>query len=531
MQAFVRTAILTCVFFVAGATAALADEAKTFAVLPFQTNGPVAYTYLEKAIPQMLTSRLYWKDHFVAVDSAAYEGVSAPSSNDAAKAAVKKVGVDYLVYGSVTIVGDQSSVDLRVASANGTVWPRSASSKVDQMIPTLEEMADAVNAEVFKREVAPAVAEQPTMTSEYQITPVLEMDSRSNSLSIPAHGMAVEDVNGDGRNEIVLLTEHEVFVYSYENARMELLASYKGPMRLSLIAVRVADLDRDGTPEIIVSAVDTDQTPNSFILNFRDGGLRVTEERIRYLLNVVRMPPEFMPVLIGQTLARGNDMWREPVYEMVKMGGGYDKGIRLTLPEKANLFNFVWIPASEKEGAKIVILEPSGERLRVFTEQFARLAETAESYSGATAALEQDQSLEVMGKDSVLMGSNYYIPMPMLVVDLDRNGRYELVVNRPISVAAQFFERYRFFPQGEIHSLFWDGLGLTLDWKTRRIKGSVVAYDIKDMDGSGEPKLVVCVNTHPGNLGMKARKTMIITFPLSMEKTSPAVPRRVVPEL
>ena len=52
----------------------------------------------------------------------------------------------------------------------------------------------------------------------------------------------------------------------------------------------------------------------------------------------------------------------------------------------------------------------------------------------------------------------------MLVVNLDKDDRYELLVSKNISLAAQFFETYRTFSQGEIHSLYWDGVGMITSW-------------------------------------------------------------------
>ena len=112
--------------------------------------------------------------------------------------------------------------------------------------------------------------------------------------------------------------------------------------------------------------------------------------------------------------------------------------------------------------------------------------------------------------------------MRMLAIDLERDGNYELLVNKPISTASEIFDRYRFFPQSEIHSLFWDGLGLNLQWKTRRIKGSMVDYTIGDANNDGIPDLVVCLNTHPGALGVKARKTVVMLYPLDVSRTDPA---------
>ena len=98
---------------------------------------------------------------------------------------------------------------------------------------------------------------------------------------------------------------------------------------------------------------------------------------------------------------------------------------------------------------------------------------------------------------------------------------WELLVNKPLSVAAQFFENYRNFPESEIHALFWDGVGLSLLWKTRRIKGSVADFALSDVDNNGVPDLIAAVNTHPGALGLQNRKTIVIAYPLDLSQADP----------
>ena len=132
-----------------------------------------------------------------------------------------------------------------------------------------------------------------------------------------------------------------------------------------------------------------------------------------------------------------------------------------------------------------------------------------------------------MGKDNILIPSKYFVPLRMIPSDLEQDGSWELLVNKPISVSAQFFENYRFFPEGEIESLYWDGVGLGLQWKTCRIKGSVVDFALADPNNDGTKDLVVCLNTHPGALGLQNRKTVVVFYPLDLSmmdpKTAPAL--------
>ena len=98
----------------------------------------------------------------------------------------------------------------------------------------------------------------------------------------------------------------------------------------------------------------------------------------------------------------------------------------------------------------------------------------------------------------------------------DVRGKYEVIMNKDISVAAQVFQRFRRFSQGEVHSLFWDGVGMNLAWKTRRIKGTVVDLALEDLQNTGKKQLVVCLNTYSGAVGIGAEKTVIVTYDLDV---------------
>ena len=61
MTSSIRSVFWALALLLLGAANALAADVKTFTVLPFTVNGPAGYKYLEQSIPQMFSSRLYWK--------------------------------------------------------------------------------------------------------------------------------------------------------------------------------------------------------------------------------------------------------------------------------------------------------------------------------------------------------------------------------------------------------------------------------------------------------------------------------------
>lgn len=542
MHLIIRTALVLCTMLVFVAQA-LAADVRSYAVLPFKVNGSSGFTYLEKAIPSMLNSRLYWQGHVQPVSDAALAKAGRVSDSGSAAKALAATGADYLIWGDVTVMGDDASLDVRVLDKAGKEWRKGTKTRVNDLISSLQNVSDNLNAEVFGRgssrpaataaaasagQANPNFIEKDATQRQVYLNPQFRYQGsdgtryRSQTLPYAAVGMIVADVNGDGKNEVVVLGEKNLYVYQWQNERLVELGVYKIPGRTMALSIRGIDLDRDRTDEIVLTTYDEEYTqPYSYILSFRGNQFKTLVSRSPYYLNVVRLTPDFMPTLIGQKGDPSRIFSRTGVYEMAKQGDELVQTKKLELPSGVNVMNFAWLPGTPgKETEKLVVLTDD-ERLRTFSPQASQLNQTDEKYSGSAIGIAEQTTLPGMGKSNVLIPSKYFVPLRMIPSDLEQDGSWELLVNKPISVAAQYFENYRFFPEGEIHTLYWDGVGLSLQWKTRRIKGSVVDFAISDPNNDGTKDLVVCLNTHPGALSLQNRKTVIVSYPLDLNQTDP----------
>ena len=113
--------------------------------------------------------------------------------------------------------------------------------------------------------------------------------------------MIVADVNGDGKNESGRARQKRLYVYQWQNERLVQLGEYKIPTRMMPLALRSIDLNRDraegdhpdGLRRRLHAAVfhGPELQGNTFT---------EVAERLPYYLNVVRIPPDYMPTLIGQ---------------------------------------------------------------------------------------------------------------------------------------------------------------------------------------------------------------------------------------
>jgi TolB-like protein len=541
-------AFLAAFLFVAlAASPALAQQPLTYGVLPFEVHGPEIYNHLSQGIQSMLISRLNREGRFVPVDKAKVSptGKLAPGSTEQAREIAASLGAEYLIWGSVTILGKEASLDIQVMEQGQEPWSQSSRTVLDNLIPVLESSAASINDRIFpSQRPDPVPAKSGTMVK--QLSPGLVMNEteqgqqfylnpefryggttdaagqfRSQSLPFSSLGMIVGDADNDGRNEIFIIEDRRVRAYSFEQGKLLELDTFELPHTFLCLNINMLDIDRDGYQEIIVTALQ-EKTPRSFMLNLKDKKFTAVAERIDLYLNVIRTPPDFLPTLIGQKQG-WERLLQSPVHEIDRISGEFRLGRRLSLPSEANALNFNYLP--QKDGYKLVLADKK-DKLRIYSERGELQYSTMDEYAGSGIGLETDDTMPGLRKSRSSEGNEtyYYVPLRLLPMDLNKDGNAELIVNRNISLAGRLFGRYRSFPQGEIHNLVWDGIGLNTTWKTRRLKGTVEDYGVADINNDGRLDLYVLVNTHPGFSGMTNIKTVIMGYTLDLETLSLDIP-------
>jgi hypothetical protein len=476
------------------------------------------------------------------------------SGGEDAKKALGASKADYIIWGNATIVGEECNLEVYVLGKDGKEWRKSGKCPAKSLMGAVQGLADSIGMEVFGRpaqqagvqqglpivnQMNPDIVVNQSGQQQVYLNPQFRYQGaaggdasrlRTQTLPFTMVDFLVGNFSGKNQNEVAILSDHRLHIYAWEQGRLKPLAETVVSMSAQNYALRAIDLDRDGALELVVSTFMPDtkehqggNQPGSYIYSFAGGRLRPFCDRSPYFLSVVKMPPNFTPMLVGQAWD-SMKVFAPGVREMIRSGNKYALGGRLTLPNDANAFNFTWLPGGKSgEGDKLVVLAED-ERLKVFGPKGDEMYKSMEKFSGSSTGIEHVKGVYGLGRSSVELPDKYFAPMRMLPVDLNRSGEYVLLVNKPISMAAQFFERYRFFPEGEIQALFWDGVGLGMQWKTRRIKGSVVNLDLGDIMNNGVQSLVVGINTHPGAVAVNKRQSFLLIYPLDTSRMDPNTP-------
>jgi len=116
-----KAAIFALIFFIFPISVFAA--AKTVAILPFKVNAEKDMSFLRDGIYDMLASRLYKEDEVEVLSRQKVEKALASASGGVTEANArdlgKQLGVDFMLFGSLTVLGNSISVDSKMVDVTG----------------------------------------------------------------------------------------------------------------------------------------------------------------------------------------------------------------------------------------------------------------------------------------------------------------------------------------------------------------------------------------------------------------------------
>lgn len=323
---------------------------------------------------------------------------------------------------------------------------------------------------------------------------------KSPEFSTELRGLAVGDVNGDGLNEIVMIDDRNIFIYQKKGNEFRLVQEIPGKRYDSYIAVDVADINRNGVGEIIVSTY-AGALVDSFVLEFRNGRFETIAHDLRWFMRVIENASG-APLLMGQ-LRGVESAFTTPIHEIVWQNGAYREGRRMPVPVGLAVYGLT-LDKLAPGGAETVIAlneddylclyRPTDKplsRVAVFGGSEEFLWKSDDVFGGSNTFVEPIVQTPAVEGDDV--NKTRYINQRILTCDTNNDGKREIIIVKNHSSAKRLFERVKLFTSAEVFNLEWDGMGMVENWRTRKITGYVADYQFKDMDNDGKNELVLAV--------------------------------------
>jgi TolB-like protein len=493
-------------------------KAYKVAILPFLIHSQENLDYLREGVYDILASRIVVEGRIEVIDHSLVERAlfeERPMRLD--EAAATKIGVragaDYVVLGSLTKVGDYISLDARMISIREEKPPLTAFTHhrgIEDVMVKIADFAQEIGYKLLGRR--PVVGRSEESGHPYFIQPNREIGrlgsespgfKKTETFGFEIKGLDIGDVDGDKKNEIVVMDKNTVYVFKYDGERMSLFQKIETGYHNNFLTLDVADVNRNGYAEIIVTSVVNDNL-RSFILEFEKGKFRKIVENAGWYFRVLEHPMKG-PMLMGQQMG-SEGTYVGSIHEFVWKNDSFQKGPKLPLPRETNIFGFTLRQVRGEAKPDIIRLDES-DRLNLLSEDGKLLWRSGGKFGGTNNSYDTSKK-PMPGFMPNEVPFRVYIPGRILTRDLDGDGNAEVIVNKNNSATGTLFERIRSYEKGEIHSLVWDQETLMTDWKTREINGYIADYQVRDADNDGVEELVVAtVIPTEGVTGIFSRKS------------------------
>jgi len=493
------------------------DKVYKVAILPFTIHSQENLDYLREGINDILTSRITVEERVVVmersiVERALYEEKPMRLDETAAAKIGMRIGADYIVLGSITKVGDYISLDARLISITEEKPPVTVYTQqkgIDDVMIKIGDFAQDIGYKILGRRTMAGRPGESRHLPRGARGGIERLNrgsvdyKKSQSFDFKIKGLDVGDVDGDKKNEIVIMDDHNLYIFKYDGDKLTLFRKIEQGNEHNFLTLDVVDLNRNGHAEIIVTSVVEDDV-RSFLLEYEEGRFKKITEKSNWFFRVLVHPKEG-PILLGQR--RGSDGFPvDPVYRMVWKKKSFEKGPKMDFPPGTNIYG-VAMADIRGEGKPQIIALDRFDRLNVISEDGKTMWKSIDRFGGTDIFYDTKKKWRDDYKD----GSPYrvYIPGRILVKDLYGDGIPQIIINKN-ELTTRIFEKARSFESGEIYCLIWDESDLVTDWKTRTLRDYIADFQVKDVDNDGNEDLVFAVvgskETGEGDSGLFSNK-------------------------
>jgi TolB-like protein len=526
--------------------ASTAAEPKRIALLPFKINAEKDMSFLRDGIFDMLTSRLSKEGEVVVLSRKEAETALAAIAADRTvnEALAREIGTrlnaDFTLFGSLTVLGDSISIDSKMVDVSGsrpTMTFSDQSQDLGGVITKINLIAAEINEKIGGRQVAVAkkTAPQPQAAklpkddahahpekllqgrgAEEDGSPFIMREEkqetfqkfwRSASFKHLINGIALGDVDSDGKIETVVITPHAVIIYRSENERFYKAHEINEMKGIYNIGVDVADINGNGFPEIFVTSLKATRNGlSSFVLEYNGQQFSKIVEHSGWFFRVAD-DPNLGKILLGQKHRRGL-MFSNKIYDLVWQNSAYKQENEINTPRKTSLLGFA-LGDVLNDGQETAVAYQEDDYIQIIASSGEVMWKSSERYGGSTLYFADT----ITDRGDVL--NPKYFPMRLLVGDTNGDGTTEVIAVKNYEMARRKLEKFRKFTNAHVESLSWDGLGLTLNWKTRKISGHIRDFALGDFDNDGKVELIAAVIQSEGAVVLLTQpKSTLIAYEL-----------------
>jgi TolB-like protein len=482
------------------------------AILPFLIHSQENLDYLREGIYDILSSRISVEGRIAVIDKSAveralYEERPMRLDEAVAKKIGQRVGADYAVLGSLTKIGEYISLDAHLISVTEEKPPVGVYTQhkgIEDVMLKIGDFAEDMGYRISGHRPPVSRPGEQKQASIERRKPEEADYKKTQSFGFEIKGLDIGDVDGDKKNEIVVMDRNNLYVFKYDGEKIALFQKIAQGSEHNFLTLDVADVNRNGVAEIIVTSVIEDNL-QSFILEFEQGKFKRVMEKENWYFRVLD-PPKEGPILMGQRMG-SEGIFAGPIYQFVWKKNAFKRGSKMSFPDNARVFGLT-VADLRKTGKPDAVFLNDKDQLYIVDQKGKLVWKDKRRFGGSVNFYETSKKL-VDGSNPARERLTFlvYIPGRILSKDLDGDGIPEVIINSNGLASGKIFDKARTYDTGEIYALIWEENVLVTNWKTKQINGYIADFQIKDADNDGEEDLVVAVMPLPGDISGKIAGT------------------------
>lgn len=507
-----------------------ATKAKVGAIvfLPFTVKTQPPQEHLRAGLTSVLATRMADRTGLAAVHGAdktgSLEAQLQQGRQQEARQLLRQLGGDWLLLGSLE--QREKGYEVRIHAFSGSkAAPASFSRAIDTLdktIPAIDALSAEIAAKVFHQEpeeeqtaadalgkdgmsgfqtahpdkawrdgIYTASGQTALPSSAAGSSLFRQLNSLSSGeLALSLKAMDAGDLDGDGREELVLLEQGRLILARFSADRFQQVAELPLPSHLAFHAVSLADINGDRRPEICISA-SSGSIPSSQVLSWDGKKFHRLHEQVPFYLRP-DVDSSGQPALLGQA---GGSIFRLAVNQ----AGELDRGEELAIPQGFSLHDFIRADLNQDGRPEFIGLTEEN-KLLVQDQASKPLWKSEESYGASREVLGTLASRRKAELDQPYDRERVYIHTRIAAQDLTGDGKPEIIVSRNRVTNVDYFKNLRWFEGSSVAVLSWDGSRMSTLWETGHSSGYTVDYQVlRDAEQPGRFRLFIAESSDNGN--------------------------------
>ena len=518
----------------------LCAQSKKVAVFPFTMNSPKDLGFLQNGLFSMLSSRLTDPGKVEVLDRETIDKFLAQAQDsDSAKGALNEskariiganMGVDYILFGSLTHFGESVSLDASMVDISGkksTLSFFEQSSSMGDVIPLVNSFAGDINQKVFNRSIAnelyakqaPQAPDAPgslqyaggAAGSGGGFVNLQQTGQKGFSTHLKFEGvinaMATGDLDKDGVISVVVATDSNLLIHKMDGNRLVLEKKLEFASTNKIVALDIADINKNGYPEIFVTSLNTlRESLQSFVMEYNGSNYITLMDNEFYYFRVIDGPDD-TKILLGQKQSRSP--YEGSIYTMMASGNSFSIEKKIRMPRGTSILPLARGAIISEEKNEYVSINEHG-RLTVVNDTGSIEWEGNQKFGGTAHYF----LLPRQDTDGSYREMSYLHPR-VKFYDVDQDGKEEVIAVRNQEMGGGALGRYKRFTKGNLEILSWNGIALASVFKTQPSQGWISDFSIIDIDGDGVDDLVVSVvDKAKFAIGLGGKTSNIISYRL-----------------